>query len=214
MEEEIKFGVEEDSLYQLLNPNVCEYQKPGEPFTVEETNETGKAVVTIYTKRPGFVVRCLDDKGNIRTLPFFNQTWKGVTTTCADHLLFLFDKKSGAWALHVFELKRSPDSKKWEHILEQFNGAMVRAYAIAGVLRIAEFVGVYLHCGYRKDKSNLISNKQIGLKSKRPKEPPPESFLRQEIKLFSYPNLSPKNEPIQLSDTNGTAVFRPDIQSG
>lgn len=200
MEPDMKFSPEIDSLFQILNRNVCEYVEPGTSFTIEETAETGKAEITILTECPCFVVRCLDEKGNIRSLPFFNQTWKQVTQ-CADHLLFLFDREAKTWSLHIFELKRSPDSKKWEHILRQFNGAVIRSYAIAGALRILDFAHVHLHCCYRRDMGGIAKLRQLPGKS--------SNFMREEIKLSSYPKLTSKNVPIQLDD-NGYAEIRLD----
>ena len=206
METEIKFGVEEDSLFQLLNPNVCEYQAPGEPFTLEETNETGKAVIRIVSAYPCFVIRCLDEKAHIRTLPFFNPGRERVRK-CADHLAFLFDGDNREWTLHIFELKRSPNERIWQRICAQFNGAMVRAYAVAGALRISEFAGVYLHCGYRKDMSSLSNVMQIDEEGSQ-REPSPESVLNRKITLVSYPKLVTENQPIKLDDFTGQAEIQ------
>lgn len=200
METDVKFSPEIDSLFPLLNPKVCEYMEKGTPFTIEETAEDGKAEIAILPECPCFIVRCLDEKGNIRSLPFFNQTWKQVTQ-CADHLLFLLDTENKKWSLHIFEMKRSPDSKKWEHILRQFNGAMIRSYAIAGALRIPEFASVHLHCCYRRNMSNLTKLRRLPGKS--------SNFLSEPIILHSYQKLTPKNVPIQLDD-NGYAEIKLD----
>lgn len=208
METEIKFGVEEDSLFQLLNPEVCEYQKAGETFTIEEIDENGKAKIKILPKCPCFVVRCLDDKENIRSLPFFRKDWHSVTR-CADHVVFLFD--NGEWTLHIFELKYSPESKKrnkWKDILFQLNGAMVRAYSIAGVLRIPEFYRVCLYCAYRNDETILSENKSspANLKSKQVTQRIQNStnFLIDRFSLMTYPKRPTKNALIKLDD-NGYA---------
>lgn len=195
METDVKFSPEIDSLFEILNRNVCEYMDRGKPFTIQETAEDGKAEITILTDCPCLLVRCLDEKGNIRSLPFFNQTWKQVTQ-CADHLLFLLDTERQAWSLHIFEMKRSPDSKKWAHILRQFNGAMIRSYAIAGALRIPDFASVHLHCCYRRDMSSLAKLRR----------PPGKfsNFLHEPITLHSYQTLTAKNVPIPLDD-NGYA---------
>ena len=202
----VKFGAEEDALFQTLNPDVCEYVRQDTPFTIEETTETGKAVIKLTSSCPCFVVRCLDEKARIRSLPFFNQTWPQVTQ-CADHLAFLFDPDTRTWTLHVFELKRAPDKSKWEKIKRQFNGAMVRAYAIAGALRIPEFRRVFLHCGYRKDTSSPVKVKPLPGK---PTPSAPESFMNGPIQLYSYPKLIPENAPIHLDEETGFACVQLD----
>ena len=193
MSEEIKFGPAEDELFQILNPNVCEYMQAGKPFCIEEKDDNGKAEIVITPECPCFVVRCMDEKARIRSLPFFNQTWKAVTQ-CADHVVFLFDDANKNWILHVFEMKRAPDLEKWKHILQQFNGAMVRSYAIAGALRIPEFSEIHLHCCYRKDMSSPAKLKAL------PGESAPKDFLKAPITLVSYPKLPVKNAGVSQKE--------------
>lgn len=184
--------------FALLDSEICEYMPKGTPFMIGESSESGKAAIDITPECPCFSVRCLDDRNNIRSLPFFNKTWTAVTQ-CADHIVFLF--VDGNWILHVFECKRTPTEKKWEKILKQFSGAVIRAYAVAGVLRIPEFSGVHLHCCYRKNKSSLATLKTL------PGKPAPKDYLKAPITLDSYPELAVKNQPIELNQ-DGYANIR------
>lgn len=104
-----------------------------------------------------------------------------------------FPLTSHNWILHIFEFTKSQNTKRWKDVVNQFSGGVVRAYAIAGVLRIAEFSAVYLHFCYRKDKSNLVGQKPL------PGRPAPRDYLKAPITLDSYPELDVKNKPIELN---------------
>ena len=187
--EEMKFGPEEDKLYRLLDPGVCEYKRPGEPFVLRETDKAGKAAVTIETDLPCFTICSADTAG---TLPFFTKDWDAVTK-CADHIVFLFDREYKKWSLHIFELKRSIDEKKWNNtVVKQFSGALVRAFAIGGIMRIYDFDGIYLHCCYCENKADLSRrHARLG-------RPAPEDFLKKPVDQKVYSNLMTKNCPIRM----------------
>ena len=206
METEVKFGWETDSLFELLNPSVCQYRKKGTPFKIEETDKLGKAEVTIFPECPCFVVRNMDKE--MQSLHFLNdacgdvldEKYGSLVTKCADHAVFLFD--NGKWNLHIFELKRSINREKWkEMILFQFNGAVIRSHVLAGAIRISEFSAIYLHCCYREYKSSPAELKTMNGKPAQP------DFLKRPIPLKPYTDLAVKNAPIKLNE-NGCAEIR------
>ena len=186
--------------FALLNPNVCEYMPQGAPFTLEETITEGEAVITITPESPCLAVRNLDKVSHVKQLRFLNDDngkENDAVRKCADHIVFLF--ANGNWILHVFECKKSQKTKRLQYIANQFSGAVIRAYAIAGVLRIAEFSRVYLHRCYREDKSSPAETKSF------PGKPVSEDFLKGA--LPSYPELAVKDDPIELNQ-DGYADIR------
>lgn len=67
----------------------------------------------------------------------------------------MFERKSDIWFLHIFELKRTVSSGKWEEIKLQFAGAMVNALAMAGYLNInINPDNVDFYTCYRNDRMN------------------------------------------------------------
>ena len=202
---EVKFGRETDEFYKLLNPNLFE-KFESSPFFIEEKEGSGRAKIKIFPGLPGFVIRDLD--AHMQTPNFLACNRNSPVSSCADHAVFLFDAENRNWSLHIFELKRSPDEDRWNKILCQLNGAMIRAYAIAGVMRIPEFYRVCLYCGYRNDMSILDEDKSspANLKSKRVTQRIQNStnFLIDRFSLISYPKRPTKNHLIKLDD-NGYA---------
>lgn len=76
---------------------------------------------------------------------------------CSDYVMFEYVKSR--WLLHIFELKRSVGTSEWEHIKEQFLGALQNALALAGVLHIEMNLNdVYVYTVYRNDKINHLAN--------------------------------------------------------
>ena len=180
------------SFFALLNPNVCEYMPKGMSFTIEETKKGAEAVISVTPECPCFAVRNLDKVAHIDKLEFLNRGKEHqAVSKCADHAVFLF--ADGHWILHIFEFTKSQNTKRWKDVVNQFSGGVVRAYAVAGVLRIAEFSAVYLHFCYRKDKSNLVGQKPL------PGKPAPKDNLKSPITLDSYPELPVQNQPVELN---------------
>ena len=199
METDGKFSAKR--LFELLSDSVCEYTEKETRFSLEETELKGKAELEITAAFPGFVIRNLDKKIHIQSIPFCNQSKEQELRHCADHALFLFNPGNENWTLDIFEFKTSLGVKTWDGVIKQFNGAMVRAYAIADVLRIAEFESVCLHCAYRNNKSSPAEERTF------PGKPAPKDFLKGPITLRSYPKLTPQNAPIKL-DENGYAEIK------
>lgn len=202
---ETAFGTYTPFFNKLLNPNFCEYMPKGMPFKIEETNKDGKAVITITPEFPCFAVRNLDDKAQITKMTFLHESHKGdgnkykAVSKCADDAVFLF--VDGNWILHIFEFKKSQSTIDWDEVKYQFSGGVVRAYVIAGVLRIPEFSDVHLHFCYRKNKSSPATLKTL------PGKPAPKNYLKAPITLDSYPELAVKNAPVELNQ-DGYADIR------
>lgn len=108
---------------------------------------TGKADLQLILTSPSVLFKVLEKKG----LPYFKNK------KCADYVLF--ENKNDEWFVHIFELKRTVASDRWNHIKVQFSGALQNAYALAGVLGIKiDLDKVKAYTVYRNDKLNDASN--------------------------------------------------------
>ena len=184
--------------FALFNASACQYVKKGTRFSLKGDKQ---AELKVTAKLPGFFISDMDNKIHVASVPLFKQNRDGIKH-CADHAVFLFHSESESWSLHLFEFKTTIGSRTWEHVCDQFDGAMIRAYAVAGVLRIPEFDGgIYLHCAYKNYKSNPIEVKAL------PGQSAPKDFLKEPITLRFYPKLAPKNIPIKLNN-NGYAEIK------
>ena len=108
---------------------------------------TGKADLQLILNSPSVLFKFLEMKG----LPYFKNK------KCADYVLF--ENMNDEWFVHIFELKRTVASDRWQHIKLQFSGALQNAYALAGVLGIKiDLDKVKAYTVYRNDKLNDASN--------------------------------------------------------
>lgn len=108
---------------------------------------TGKADLQLILNSPSVLFKFLEKKG----LPYFKNK------KCADYVLF--ENMNDEWFVHIFELKRTVASDRWQHIKLQFSGALQNAYALAGVLGIKiDLDKVKAYTVYRNDKLNDASN--------------------------------------------------------
>lgn len=112
-----------------------------DPLIIEEKENDGKAEVTCYMKNDAF-------QFNLEAMslsPILKNS------KCADGAIFelINDKEC---LLHIIECKKKVNTKKWEKIKLQFEGAILRARAILGVLENpVRIKSVKLYTAYRED---------------------------------------------------------------
>lgn len=190
----MKFNTVEDKRFGLLNPDICQYHDKNELFNITETNPEGLAKIAINLNAPCFHIANMDKRAF--------QVLK--TKKCADHLVFVFDKQLKQWDLHIFELKKSISASKWEtEIIPQFDGALINAYAISGVLHIDEFKSITIHCGFRINKSLTSTVERKSPLGKRSSD----SWLNSIIELPSFPDKRIDNDLIQLDEKTGSGKY-------
>lgn len=190
----MKFNTAEDERFGLLNPDVCQYHDKNELFDIIETSPGGQAKIAINLNAPCFHIANMDKRAF--------QVLK--TKKCADHLIFAFDKQLEQWDLHIFELKRSISASKWEtEIIPQFDGALINAYAISGVLHIDDFKSITVHCGFRINKSVASTVERKSPLGK----PSSDRWLDSKIVLPSFPDKRIDNNPIQLDVQTGNGKY-------
>ena len=113
-----------------------------EIFHLTEKGE-GQADVEVSLSNPCILFRDLEN----RKLKYFKNN------KCADYVLFEYQGQN--WIVHIFELKKTVKTKEWEHIKQQFSGALQNALALAGVL---DFLGE-LKLSHRKVKLQIDNGK-------------------------------------------------------
>lgn len=69
----------------------------------------------------------------------------------ADGVLLEFDPSGQPAALHLVELKATVDAKRWDHIKQQFLGALHNAHALLGLLDLPMPAKVICHTCFQKD---------------------------------------------------------------
>lgn len=191
----MKFSETIDRRFELLNPDICQYYGSGSSFPVSEEVEEGYARVQIEcAAAPCFHVKQIDKN----VFPVLQ------SKRCADHLIFLFDPRTQSWTLHIFEMTRTISEPNWrEKILPQFSGGLTNAYAIMGVLNCADFAEVHVHCCYRRNRSE---NSSVYLRGSLG-EPAPADWLHGPVRLDGFAEKRIQNEPIKLSEEDGTGKF-------
>lgn len=122
-------------------------QMSNSEIILEETKESGKAKLKINVKNPCIAFKCLDDN----KLPYIS--W----LKCADDIVF--EERDGTWILHIIEFKSKVTAKRWQHIKEQFKGAILNSLSIAGYLGINfDMNDIKLYTGF---KENAIPNQLL-----------------------------------------------------
>mgnify|MGYP004516952973 CR=1 FL=1 len=116
-------------------------------FHLKEAGQ-GEADLKVTFSNECVLFRKLEKKG----LQYFQNQ------KCADYVLFEY--RDDVWYVHIFELKRTISSKRWnEEIKIQFAGALQNALALAGVLGVNIALDqVTLYTVYRNDKINDATN--------------------------------------------------------
>lgn len=191
------FKTDVTSALAVLNHEVCKCYNSGSTFKMEEKREAGKATIEITTSCPCIHVRDMDDR-KFKLL---------VLQKCADHIVFKYDSENDSWDLHVFELKKTISRSKWNNeITKQFEGALMNAYAISGILHIAnqDIRNIYVHCGYRRNTTaeSLIENKLLVGESARD-----VNWLNESLVFDYLPERTIGNVAIQLDKENGHGSF-------
>lgn len=190
----MKFSIEIDERFKLLNADICRFHGAGISFSISETASEGAAEVSIKGGTlPCFHIGQMDK----RTFPVL------ADRKCADHLVFVFDPRTQEWTLHIFEMKKTVSRTKWEkEILLQLEGGLANACAVMGVLRCLGFKEIHVHCCYRRngdEASPVYQKAELG-------KPAPRDWLNEPVVFASFPRITARNAPVKL-DENGKGQF-------
>lgn len=156
---------------------------------VEETDKPGEARVRCRLR--GYAIAV-----NLHQKPFSCLKLQ----KCADGFIF-HRLSSGDWELHVIECKRTVTESEWMKIKQQFEGAILNALAVSGILGLSPLVRVRCYVAHRHDK---LSPNPILLKATlgRPiQQSPPVDWIADRIDLLSLKNI--EHIKIQLDPATG-----------
>ena len=177
-------------LFERLDDG-CVFHRGGSSFLIEEKKPEGEAKICISSK-----FDCFHVKGDKNGFPILRNK------KYADYLVLLHDQKSDKWILHIFELTRSVGEEDWEKkIIPQFDGALLNAYAICGVMEITEFDKITAHCAYRRDKNQ---SSPVRLKNLLGKPAIVPWTYGNTVSLPSFPGMEIAKDLIKLNDSDGT----------
>ncbi len=113
----------------------------GQSVTIMEPNADGEAEVSLSAANQLLLVKTTEKNA----LGYLKQKKVADGTVCE----FLTDT---AVTLHLIECKRTVTAKKWIHVKEQFQGALLNAFAVCGLLNVNDIREVRLYTAYRNDR--------------------------------------------------------------
>lgn len=118
-------------------------QIDGRQFVLSETNDSGKAKLSVSLNGDSILFSHLDrDGGNARFIK---------NKKVADHLIAEY--RDGAWRVHIIEFKKSIGGDTWSNMKLQFLGGLIRAYEFCGILGIDfDADNVYVYSAYYRDR--------------------------------------------------------------
>jgi hypothetical protein len=112
------------------------------------------------------------------------------------------------WILHIFEFKRTVNTKNWGEMKKQYKGAFLRTAAIASCLDIT-IKDIILHSCYRDDKISSL-HEAIQIRITNSDVESRNLFLSwksRQVKLDVFEGIVGKNDKINL-DENGFGEVR------
>ena len=179
--------------YNRLEHGKCQYHKAGECFEISEEHKDGHAKLTVRAVDECFHVKA--DKNKFSLLK--NQR-------CADYIILIFDSGRIAWSLHIIEFTKSVGRTEWEgKIIHQFDGALLNARAIAGVMELPQFDSITAHCAYRFNKELASPATQKSMLGKRATN---SWTAGSQITLPSFPEVLIHKKLIKLNEETGIGL--------
>lgn len=166
----------------------------GDAEIVEENIE-GYAKVQLKSDKRLIVFKKME-KNKLQNLKYKN---------CADFIVF--EEKEKNINVHIFEMKRTVRLKEWDHIKAQFTGALLNAYALAGILEeMIEKNNIYFYTCFRRDSINSPIGMRTVL-SNRKDEMDGADWFSNNIILRNLSHEKYKHIKIQLGEENDCAVY-------
>lgn len=130
---------------ELIEPGKYERNENG-TVTIREKDKSGEAELLFSSKNEAISMH-LEGGSSFSFL---------CNKKCADGIVFV-KADEDIWDLHIIELKKTISLKHWKKVKEQFEGALIRALAVKGLLNI-NIGKVIFYTAYRRDK---LSEKEL-----------------------------------------------------
>lgn len=173
------------------------YQESDRQLIVKEPKKAGEAEVTVTLQRYSIAFNNMEKS---RLSCFKN-------AKCADGIIFE-QLNDGNWNLHVMECKRTMKADEWEKTKQQFEGAILNAHALAGVLGIQGFSNIYCYTAFRHDRLTPASSPDpvfakllVGVPTT---ASPSFDWEKDRVKILSLPRVQHKK--VQLDPATGTGT--------
>lgn len=188
------FSALTDKRLKLFDSNLMEISDSG--ADIEESASEGYAKVSLKSDHKLVVFKKME-RNKLQNLKCKN---------CADYIVF--EEQDQNMKVHIFEMKRTVKSKEWKHIKKQFLGAIINAYALAGVLGEAlDKHNIRLYTCYRRDLLQTPAALRYALAAG-------DTSLElsdwngKEILLKDLEQSKFQHEKIQLDEESGCAVYQ------
>lgn len=133
-----------DERLKWLDPN--KFQRSDSCIVVKETAKEGEAELRCYVQHDSIAIE-LDKDDQKRRVNYLKN--KRVT----DCLILEFLKPE-VTNIHIVECKRTIKAEKWREIKEQFEGSLLNALCLCGLLGINELKRVTFYTAFRNDNLN------------------------------------------------------------
>lgn len=119
----------------------------------EKTEESGGTLYIIEQEKEGkakLAVHCSSEALAFSIKPSNGFAYLKRRNT-PDGIVFMKNKEHG-WELHIFECKKTVSEKSWDKAKLQFEGGILHAHMLRGLLDIPRFSKICVYTVYREDK--------------------------------------------------------------
>ncbi|AMV12462.1 hypothetical protein GT3570_16270 [Geobacillus thermoleovorans] len=119
------------------------YEKTGETggtLYVIEQEKSGEARLTLHCSNEAVVFSIKPNRG----FPYLR------TKNTPDGIVFV-KREEQRWELHIFECKKTVGEDSWEKAKRQFEGGILHAYMLRGLLDLPPFSKICVYTAYRDD---------------------------------------------------------------
>lgn len=118
-----------------------------ETVEISEKATGGAGTITFNVSLPYLAFRATDNNPPMHWL---------AASKCADGAFVLFDDEQAH--LHIVELKSKLTAKEWKKVKLQFEGMLLNAMAVAGVIELSHFSSVTCYIAYAEDAISVEKN--------------------------------------------------------
>lgn len=187
-------GIENAANMTFLHPEKCHVYPPGTSFSLIEKQAEGHAKIDVVASNS-----CAHLGMDKNVFPILSNQ------RCADHIVFEYVSADNTWNLHIVELTKSISNSIWQtKLCQQYDGALLNALAIAGVLGIElNLSHVKVYSGFRNNKS-LDGSSPVELRAPLG-VPQPPNWEHSPAKLPHFPSQKFTHIPVRLNEETGCA---------
>ncbi|MGZ0087196.1 hypothetical protein ACWNXI_16955 [Caldibacillus thermoamylovorans] len=124
-----------------------------EPSFYEKTDKNGGRLYVIEQDKPGearVTIHCPSEAVVFSIKP--NKGFSYLRTKNTPDGIVFIKRAEQLWELHIFECKKTVGESSWKKAKKQFEGGVLHARMLRGLLGIPHFSKVYVYTAYRYDQ--------------------------------------------------------------